>query len=540
MDLGRVARLLAGLMAVALPVAAFMLANPGGPSLTAAALAAPALPASGDAGIAPYQILPTDTPTTTPTNTPSPTPTTSATPTQTPTASLTPTRTPISTPIYVDQYEPNNSFQDAHTTAPGVALPNNTLWPQGDVDFFRFHAKGGLAYEVLTRDLGAALDTFLRVYDSNGNEIGSNDDGAELSRASLVTFSASRDGFYFAQVTNLNPTDPVGQTYTFEVREILGTATPTPLPTVASVDNCEPNNTFQTACVILLDTTYSLDFVNPFGEGRDNDFFRTWVKNGLSYSCETSGLSSINDTNMILYSGPGEEFGIAGNDDKDRLAGDLGSRVTIQANYTGWLYILVGPGPNMEPDYRSSHLYTYDLQCTQLLGTPTPTLAATPEGGVQPTVPPPPTGGGGGVASPTAFSFPPTPTSFFGEGTPQPPQATATPNIRIQPLPTATSAAPSQREISVELTVYYDRNMNFMAELTEGIMDVVVALYDESNGQLLSFGYTNEAGNIRFPPVLTTGGVRVTAPYLNYSQVVNENAVIMLRVAPRPLPDGIP
>src|SRR5690606_30961749 len=130
----------------------------------------------------------------------------------------------------------------------------------------------------------------------------------------------------------------------------------------------------------------------------------------------------INDTNMILYSGPGEDFGIAGNDDKDRLAGDLGSLVTVQANYTGWLYVLVGPGPNMEPDYRTSDLYTYDLQCTQLMGTPTPTLTPTLQGGAGvATATRQASGGGGGIASPTAFSFPPTPTE--SSGAPTTPQA---------------------------------------------------------------------------------------------------------------------
>jgi hypothetical protein len=107
-------------------------------------------------------------------------------------------------------------------------------------------------------------------------------------------------------------------------------------------------------------------------------------------------------------------------------------------------------------------------------------------------------------------------------------------------LPTATSAAPPQQEILVEVSVYYDRNLNYMAELTEGIIDIVVALYDDRSGQLLSYGYTNEAGNVRFPPVSASGAVRVVVPYLNYSQVTNESTVIQLRVAPRPLPGGIP
>jgi hypothetical protein len=79
-----------------------------------------------------------------------------------------------------------------------------------------------------------------------------------------------------------------------------------------------------------------------------------------------------------------------------------------------------------------------------------------------------------------------------------------------------------------------------VAESTEGIVDVVVALYDDNSGQLLSYGYTNEAGSLRFPPVSTANTVRVVVPFLNYSQVVSESTMIQLRVAPRPLPGGIP
>jgi hypothetical protein len=401
------------------------------------------------------------------------------------------------------------------------------------VDFFRFHAKGGSAYEVLTRDLDAGIDTFVTVYDSNGSEVASNDDGSPLSRASLVTFSAPSSGFYFARVTNLNPTDPADQTYSFEVKEVVGTATPT---SVASVDDCEPNGTFQSACLILLDTTYNFDFVPPTsGGGRDNDFFRVWVKEGLHYTCETLNLSSVNDTNMILYYGPGEEFGIDGNDDKDRAGGDLGSRVGFTSNYTGWLYVLVGPGPNMEPDYEQSHLYTYSLECTQPLATATPTPTNT-------TAAPPPSnggnnGGGGQVASPTPFNFPPTPTAFeFPTLAPPTPR----PDVEINPLPTRTPEAPPVQEITVDVTIYYDANMDSMPDTAEGIMDVAVILYDNGTGQLLSFGTTNEAGNVRFGPISASNPIRVSVPYLNYSEVISESTTIQLRVVPRPLPGDIP
>ncbi len=441
----------------------------------------------------------------------------------------TPTRTPIATPIYVDQYEPNNTIQTAYTLSSGQVLSAITLWPAGDIDYFRFHAKSGSVYEVSTSGLDPGLDTYLTVYDTNGNVIGANDDAEPLSRASQVTISAGQSGFYFFSVVNRDPTDPVDQTYSVGVTEVLGTATPT---RVASIDDCEPNGSFQTACALQLDVAHSADFVPPVGTGEDNDFYRIWVKQGLYYTCETSNLSTLNDTNMILYTCPGEECGVGGNDDIDRLSGNLGSRVGVLANYTGWLYALVGPGPNLEPEYALSPLYTYTMMCTQS-APPMPSPTATRPG----------TGGGGGDKGGGTFPTPtlvPTPTLAPGEVavTPTP---TRRPIVVIQPLPTATPAGPAVQQINLEITVYYDLNNNFTPEATEGVMDVAVAVYDNASGQLLSLGFTNGDGRVRFGPLTTTGPVRLVVPYLNFSQLVaDESAAIQLRIAPRPLPGTIP
>jgi hypothetical protein len=440
----------------------------------------------------------------------------------------TPTRTPIATPIYVDQYEPNNTIGTAYTLSAAQVLPAITLWPAGDIDFFRFHGKSGSVYEVSTSALDPGLDTFLTVYDTNGNVIGTNDDAEPLSRASEVTISAGQAGFYYFSVENRDPTDPVDQTYSVGVTEVLGTATPT---RVASVDDCEPNGTFQTACALQLDVAHSADFVPPVGTGEDNDFYRIWVKSGLFYTCETTNLSSLNDTNMILYTCPGDQCGVGGNDDKDTLGGDLGSRVGYLANYTGWLYALVGPGPNLEPEYALSPLYTYTMMCTQS-APPTPTATATRALA---------TGGGGaddkgGGTFPTA-TLPASPTPSAA--------ATASPTPRpivvIRPLATATPAGPPVQQITLEITVYYDLNNNFTPEATEGVMDVAVAVYDNASGQLLSLGFTSQDGRVRFGPLTTSGPVRLVVPYLNFSQLVaGESAAIQLRIAPRPLPGTIP
>jgi hypothetical protein len=269
--------------------------------------------------------------------------------------------------------------------------------------------------------------------------------------------------------------------------------------------------------------------------------FRLWVKIGVQYTCETLNLSPYTDTNIILLNQNGQPFSPwIGNDDREDATGDVpdfSSKVTYLANYTGWLYIEVGP-VNV-PDYEDAALQTYDLRCSSTIATATPTVTAT-------FVPvPPSTGGTFPTSTPlvtaTSFvfpTFPPTPTPFvLPSSTPTP----TPPIVQFQPLPTSTPAGGGGQDLSINVTLYYDVNNSFTPELTEGIANVSVFLFDSATGDLLSFGTTNETGVIRFSPVQALGPVRVVVPFLNYNQiVVGGSADLLLRIAPQPLPIGIP
>jgi hypothetical protein len=276
-----------------------------------------------------------------------------------------------------------------------------------------------------------------------------------------------------------------------------------------------------------------LNFVPVVAPGPDNDFFRLWVRSGLTYQCGTYDLSPQADTNLIIYDQ--NRNGIAGNADRDLPAGDLGSEVTWTATYDGYLYVLVGP--QNPPNYADSGLHTYELECSLILATATPTPTNTP--------PPRATspGGGGFFPSPTPFILPtpfptPTPIDFSAFN----PTATPRPVVQIAPLATpAGDGGAAAATLVLNVNLYYDSNQNFQPELNEGIVDVAVGLYDAASGQLLAFGYTNDAGFVRFPSIAATNAVRVRVPFLNYSQVVAAGQQeIVLRVAPLPLPSTIP
>lgn len=439
-------------------------------------------------------------------------------------------------PIFADALEPNNNFNEAsNVDAGGAARCNLTFYPPGDQDFFRWWGQAGISYRVFTRDLDAGLDTQLQVFDTNQNLIAENDDESPGGRTSSVTFTANVTGFYFARVINIIPGDPVDKTYCFEVSRFLE-PTPTPPPAFPTgADSCEFNSTLETACLIVVNDSLNLNFIPTLGSPQDTDLFRLWVKPGIFYTCETTiPAGSAADTNIILLDGNGNPFNPwIGNDDKE--IGDLGSLVSYLSTYTGWLIVEVGP-VNVPPLAEASQ-HTYTLTCTQLVATPTPTATNT----ATPAPPAPP--GGGTFSTPTpqpTFEIPtpvPTPTQINPADfipTPVPP-----PIVDVQPLPTATAVASGQL-ISIDVTIFFDSNNNYLPEQPEGIFGLDVALFDNATSDLLSYGQTNEAGMIHFE-VQAAGTVRIVVPFLSYSQIITQSTdQVLIRVAPGTLPIGIP
>ena len=449
----------------------------------------------------------------------------------TPTPTVRPT-TSTGTPIFVDLSEPNDNMEEAYEIQPGsTALCQLTLWPPGDLDYYRFAVKSGTFYQLTTSDLSPGIDTMLKVYNQSGQPIAENDDfGPAGELHSQLVVQADTTGFYFARVVNKSPADAANRTYCFTIdamEQPTPTATPTLFPTRTGSDTCEPNGRLDIACLFGDNQSQAFNFVPPFNEGPDQDFYRIWVKPGVTVTCETNQLSAVTDTNMIMLGPNGEDFNPQlGNDDK--APGDRGSRLTFTSFYTGWLHVLVGP-VNPVPVAQAAQ-FTYTLACTSSVPpTATPTTPFVP----------PPTGGGGGIIAPTITPLPtPTPFDLSQLLTPSP---VVIPEVTIQPLPTATPPSGALQTATVNVTVFYDSNFNFTPEINEGIQDVAVALYDNTNGRLLAFGYTNQAGAVRFEAIPSSGAVRVEVPLLNYTQIVGTGeSNISVRVAPLPLPIGIP
>jgi hypothetical protein len=447
----------------------------------------------------------------------------------TPTPSETPTPTPTPPPSVTekDNYEDHDGYSNNNSKEKAYELPVSTLvtlsslegvanfYPdKSDEDWYRIWAKDDKWYKVTTSEL-SGVDTYVVVYDKDGDKKESDDDGAG-GYASTVTWKAKYDGWYYICVTNKVNT---AGTYNMTVEESSEPPeTPTPTPVSPSGDTCENNHDFEHACIIAADKAYTFNLVPPYPNGSDSDYFKLWVKSGFIYECQTSNLAPGVDPNMILWSGPSDspETLIGGNDDRDKEAGDINSYFAYYATYEGWMYILIGTGDRTPPDVSNSN---YTLECKmQVPGQPTAT---------------------------------PSPTPLPGKGTddgetPSAPVATATPvpGLTIRPLttpaPPPPPTPPSPQFVPVSLLVYYDGNGDGQPGAGEGIAGISAQAYEAATNQLLAQGFTDEQGGLQFT-VAAQGPVRVRVPFFGFSQLVaGEGASLYLRVPPQPLPEGAP
>lgn len=492
--------------------------------------------------------IPTRTATATLAATPTPTPTPTVTPLW-PTDTPTPTATWTPAPTCADEAEPNQEAGSGPVLVIDEIVSQLTLYPQGDVDFFRLWAKGGRFYELTTLT-GEGVDTRLRVFDPTGALIAENDDYLTGNPASRVRFQAPGEGWFAVAVDSRVPTEWGCRGYSLRAVDVSApTATPTrppgppptatppatAIPAEAMYDAYEPNYDFGTAANLGVGQSLSLNF-NPYPAGSnavDNDFFRLYVKAGQVLEIETIDLAEGLDTNLVIYHQEGQT--VAGND--DCTPGELRSCLTWAPDYTGLAYLLVGPvGTIPEAISAGSRGYTLSVQDV-VDETPTPVVSG--PGGSSPGLGATPIPGYGlpwpvTPLPPTPTPTPPTPT----------PAATPSPVVRVRPLAiTSAAATPTPgplQPVVVQLTIYYDENDNRAPDVNEGVSGISVRALDAVSNQALGHVFSDRYGHATLS-LAATGEVRVSVPYLGYNQPVRApGKTLTIRLAPLRLPSLIP
>jgi len=488
------------------------------------------------------------------------TPTNTPTPSATPSPTIAPTATPVS-PNYPDTFEldpvtkqpgANDTITAAITRSlslvsssyTGLTLCNQASCAANvfndDHDWYLLNTVSGFRYTVNVASSGVYPVLNVEVVHPNKSTI-----VAQVfnSNSPSLSWDVSTPGQYYIHVWRADGSLTSGS-YSLSWSSPAPTVTPTPgsTPTetpVPGADAFEPNYDFDHAAGIGLNVKYTgINFVPLPGQTINNGFFKVRIKNGMLVTCETLDLSSGTDTNMILYSEPAvnacrnrpiDQCEGWGNDDVNRAAGELRSRVTISTFWDGFLYILVGQGFSV-PNQQAAQ-YNFALQCTTGSAPvatstpgPTPTPTATSVLVLPPTSAPPTS------APPTPQPLPPTPT----------PTPIPLPPISVRALPSPTPAGPTQQMITADLQVYYDANENGIADAGEGVVGLPARVYDATTGALLAQGFTNETGHAIFT-VAAPGSIRVVVPYLGFEATVNPGgAAIPVLINPRELPDHIP
>jgi hypothetical protein len=115
--------------------------------------------------------------------------------------------------------EPNNGFRQAQPIQVPQIVEGRIAHVQ-DVDTFRFDGKAGqkLVLEIFAARYGSSLDSFLTLYDANGQIVASNDDGPD-STDSRIAVTLPRTGAYYVSVIDVNDLGGPAHVYRLSVRE---------------------------------------------------------------------------------------------------------------------------------------------------------------------------------------------------------------------------------------------------------------------------------------------------------------------------------
>jgi len=179
---------------------------------------------------------------------------------------------------------------------------------------------------IETFNLGDRIDTLISLYDANGRELASDDDGGDQSLASRLAWTATENGILYVMIQDLgNDEAGPGTEYRISVRE-EGT-------TLLIADDYEPDETMAEAREIEVGETQKH---NIHAEG-DHDWLSFEAAEGTTYLIETSNLGLEMDTIVLLYDQSGTEVA----QDDDGGEEPRASQITWAADQTATFYILV-------------------------------------------------------------------------------------------------------------------------------------------------------------------------------------------------------
>ncbi|MFO7769239.1 MAG: PPC domain-containing protein [bacterium] len=101
------------------------------------------------------------------------------------------------TAISNDSYEPDDTYTDATAIATGSGNAQDHILLDGDADWFSLPVTSGTTYVIETTGF---LDTYLRLYDTDGSSLITEDDDSGVGLNARIVWTAPADGTYYFSV----------------------------------------------------------------------------------------------------------------------------------------------------------------------------------------------------------------------------------------------------------------------------------------------------------------------------------------------------
>ncbi|MEM9773384.1 MAG: hypothetical protein AAF902_02305 [Chloroflexota bacterium] len=417
---------------------------------------------------------------------------------------------PTPEPVIVGDFmEPNNNFETATTMYLGES--QRLSLTVGDKDYIQLYLKAGQIVRLTAAPIDFG-DTSLSVFQTDGTQLGFNDDLSATDRSASLVIQAPAEGYYIVLVESPvplpgmieyefysslqmpTPTPTLTPTSTPAATSTPGpTSTPaptsTPVPTATplnTIDNGEPNNSPADAYQIVPGVEYQMT-LGPAGFD-DHDFYSFLGKAWKNYSCQTETTEI--DTEIRMYVG---EIGagelVAQNDD---AGNGISSRATYQPATDQWIFVVVESRAGVGG---------YTFSCDSYVPPPVaaaPVVAAEPE-----------------------------------------------PVEQVVIIEEPAEEMPVEDPVmiaDIAIAVFNDRNADGLMDLGEAVNDVLVVV--TPLGGNWGVQSTTQNGLIILSEDTTSvSHLIVSVPYLYYSQVIemrNVNGVINIPIDPPVLPVVLP
>ncbi|MBI3957854.1 MAG: pre-peptidase C-terminal domain-containing protein, partial [Chloroflexi bacterium] len=265
-----------------------------------------------------------------------------------------------------DDQEEDDSFAQARAIDVGGTAKTHNFCPAGDQDWVKFTVTSTQVYVLNTSNLGFASDTVLTLYDSQGNQLATNDD-YDYVRASRIVFEPSTNGDYYAMVRHRNP-EAAGPNTNYDLSIETGFCA-LDGGDGGNGDNGPADATFLAANSAPLPRNFCADPLS--GALGDQDWLRFPATAGGVYRISTGSLGLNSDTVLRLYDRDGKTL-LGTNDDN---GAGRSATIVFTPTVSGDYFVQVTQFNSNVFGQESS--YTVELQ-ENIPPTPTPTATPTP------------------------------------------------------------------------------------------------------------------------------------------------------------------